>query len=200
MSENSNVFEMMQEILADALGVDPSEVEMQSRLMADLGAESIDVLDISFRIEEEYDVALPTKDWTELFSQNSGQLEASELAECLNQDFGIELSDEECERFADKPLVEILDDVQARHGIEITQEHRLRYAELGTKALLEGFGELLHTTIDGATRDAINEAASRCGFDEQFWWNLSNVMTVERLVDFVEHRIGEKQQAAEVAA
>ena len=44
-----DILQQVQEILVDALGVDDDEVSLESRLMGDLGAESIDFLDIVFR-------------------------------------------------------------------------------------------------------------------------------------------------------
>ena len=43
------IFGEVQEVLVDALGVDDDEVTNEATLMGDLGAESIDFLDIVFR-------------------------------------------------------------------------------------------------------------------------------------------------------
>ena len=61
-------------ILEDALGADPDDVKPSSRLMADLGAESIDFLDIVFRLEKEF--GLPKIDRNELFPESIFQGEA----------------------------------------------------------------------------------------------------------------------------
>ena len=53
MSEQ-DIFEKVQEVLEDALGVDADEVTPQAKLEADLGAESIDYLDIVFRLEKAF--------------------------------------------------------------------------------------------------------------------------------------------------
>ncbi len=50
--------EQITEVLEDALGVDADEVTPQSTLMADLGAESIDFLDIVFRLEKAFDIKI----------------------------------------------------------------------------------------------------------------------------------------------
>ncbi len=52
--ERSEIFEKIQEILVDALAVDEDEVTPQATLIGDLGAESIDILDISFKLEQEF--------------------------------------------------------------------------------------------------------------------------------------------------
>ena len=45
------IFEKVQGCLVDALGVDEDEVTTEATLVGDLGAESIDFLDIVFRLE-----------------------------------------------------------------------------------------------------------------------------------------------------
>ncbi|MEX0876037.1 MAG: acyl carrier protein [Phycisphaerales bacterium] len=52
--ERSEIFEKIQEILIDALAVDEDEVTPEATLIGDLGAESIDILDISFKLEQEF--------------------------------------------------------------------------------------------------------------------------------------------------
>jgi acyl carrier protein len=49
-------------ILVDALGVDDDEVTEQSTLMGDLGAESIDFLDIVFRLEKTFGIKVPQEE------------------------------------------------------------------------------------------------------------------------------------------
>ena len=44
--------------LVEVLGVAPDRIRMESGLMTDLGAESIDLLDLSFRIEEQFKVTV----------------------------------------------------------------------------------------------------------------------------------------------
>jgi acyl carrier protein len=45
--------------LVEALGVDEEEVTPSARLVGDLGAESIDFLDIVFRLEKAFDIKIP---------------------------------------------------------------------------------------------------------------------------------------------
>jgi acyl carrier protein len=48
----------MRPLIAEVLAIAPEKVAMDSVLIADLGAESIDLLDLSFRIEEEFQVTI----------------------------------------------------------------------------------------------------------------------------------------------
>jgi len=49
----------VQETLVDALGVDDDEVTEEATLTGDLGAESIDFLDIMFRLEKAFGIKIP---------------------------------------------------------------------------------------------------------------------------------------------
>ena len=53
------VFVKIQEVLSDALGVDTEEVAAEATLAGDLGAESIDFLDIVFRLEKAFSIKIP---------------------------------------------------------------------------------------------------------------------------------------------
>jgi len=52
------IFGKVQEVMVDALGVDDDEVKAEATLMGDLGAESIDFLDIVFRLEKTFEMKI----------------------------------------------------------------------------------------------------------------------------------------------
>ncbi|MHC4582030.1 MAG: acyl carrier protein [Planctomycetota bacterium] len=56
------IFEKVQEVMVDALGVDDDEVTLEATLMGDLGAESIDFLDIVFRLEKVFSIKIPREE------------------------------------------------------------------------------------------------------------------------------------------
>ncbi len=56
------IFEKVQESLVDALGVDDDEVTREATLVGDLGAESIDFLDIVFKLESAFDISIPREE------------------------------------------------------------------------------------------------------------------------------------------
>jgi acyl carrier protein len=53
------VYPRVAKAVADALARDPAGVQINSRLFADLEAESIDLLDIVFRLEREFKIQIP---------------------------------------------------------------------------------------------------------------------------------------------
>ena len=57
----------VKEVLEAALGVDDDEVEPGATLVGDLGAESIDFLDIVFKLEESFGIEIPR---SELFPED----------------------------------------------------------------------------------------------------------------------------------
>ncbi len=65
--QDDAVFSKVQTALVDALGVDEDEVTPEATLVGDLGAESIDFLDIVFRLEKAFDIKIPR---SELFPED----------------------------------------------------------------------------------------------------------------------------------
>lgn len=61
------IYEKVQGVLEDALGVDDDEVTKDATLVGDLGAESIDFLDIVFRLEKAFEIKV---EQSELFPDN----------------------------------------------------------------------------------------------------------------------------------
>jgi acyl carrier protein len=55
----AEIFEKVRQALVDALSVDADEVTESAALTRDLGAESIDILDIIFRLEKAFNIKIP---------------------------------------------------------------------------------------------------------------------------------------------
>ena len=55
----ASVYPKVRQIVADVLVIDEDEVSLNSRLIADLGAESIDFLDLVFQLEKEFKIKIP---------------------------------------------------------------------------------------------------------------------------------------------
>ncbi len=59
MDYNAQVMDKVRGCFADALGLDLDEVQPDSKVIGDLGAESLDFLDIAFRLERAFDIRIP---------------------------------------------------------------------------------------------------------------------------------------------
>ena len=58
MSE-TEIYEKVQKIVAEQLGVDASEVTPQASFANDLGADSLDTVELVMALEEEFDIEIP---------------------------------------------------------------------------------------------------------------------------------------------
>ena len=88
MATKEEIFEKVREALVEALAVDEEDVTPEATLVGDLGAESIDLLDIVYRLEKAFDIKIDrgelipedlTKDGSEFVSE--GKLTAKGLEE-----------------------------------------------------------------------------------------------------------------------
>jgi acyl carrier protein len=59
---DQEIFTKVQETLTGALGIEKDEIHFDSSLTKDLGAESIDFIDIIFRLEKTFDIKIPSGD------------------------------------------------------------------------------------------------------------------------------------------
>jgi len=108
MAISEDVFAKVQETLVDALGVDDDEVTPEATLIGDLGAESIDFLDIVFRLEKNFDVKIPRG---ELFpeglaSADSGYIEDGVVTEKGISELRERMPHADIDKFAEDPKVE----------------------------------------------------------------------------------------------
>jgi acyl carrier protein len=59
MEENNMVFDKIKSIIVEQLGVDEAQVAMDTHLMKDLEADSLDAVEIIMAIEDEFDLEVP---------------------------------------------------------------------------------------------------------------------------------------------
>jgi acyl carrier protein len=52
-------FEKIKKIIVEQLGVDENEVTMESSFIDDLGADSLDIVELIMALEEEFDLEIP---------------------------------------------------------------------------------------------------------------------------------------------
>lgn len=117
------VFQKVKEALVDALGVDDDEVTPAATMVGDLGAESIDFLDIVFRLEKAFEIEIPR---SELFPEDiltnaefvhDGQVTAEGIAELKKRMPFADLA-----KFEDNPAVQ-------EFSNQLTVQDLCRYVE-----------------------------------------------------------------------
>ena len=57
-----DVLEKVKEIIVEQLGVDEEEVTTQASFVDDLGADSLDIVELVMALEEEFDLEIPDED------------------------------------------------------------------------------------------------------------------------------------------
>lgn len=56
------LFEKVRDIISDQLGIDADEISMESSFMDDLGADSLDIVELIMALESEFDLEIPDED------------------------------------------------------------------------------------------------------------------------------------------
>ncbi len=54
-----NTFDKVKEIVVEQLGVDEAEVQIDSTFIDDLGADSLDIVELIMAFEEEFEIEIP---------------------------------------------------------------------------------------------------------------------------------------------
>ena len=62
MTTEPEILDRLKPLLEEVLGVRPDQIHPHSELVGDLGAESIDLLDLTFRIEEAFQVRIESNE------------------------------------------------------------------------------------------------------------------------------------------
>lgn len=57
-----DVFSKVKEIIVDQLGIDEEEVAPEASFIDDLGADSLDIVELIMAFEEEFDIEIPDED------------------------------------------------------------------------------------------------------------------------------------------
>ena len=92
MPSREEILETLRTIIVETRGVDESEVVPEANLFNDLGLESIDFLEISFRMEESFGFPFPTDQLGELLggvSESSTKEQIDEVLDKLKAEFHI---------------------------------------------------------------------------------------------------------------
>lgn len=52
----------VKDLIVDQLGVDPDKIRLESQFVEDLGADSLDLVELIMAMEEEFDLEIPDED------------------------------------------------------------------------------------------------------------------------------------------
>lgn len=57
-----SLFDKVKSIIVEQLGVEAEDVKMESSFVDDLGADSLDIVELVMALEEEFDIEIPDED------------------------------------------------------------------------------------------------------------------------------------------
>ena len=57
-----NTLDKVKEIVVDKLGVDSSKITLEAKFIDDLGADSLDTVELIMQFEEEFEIEIPDED------------------------------------------------------------------------------------------------------------------------------------------
>lgn len=113
MATTEEIYAKVTETLVDALGVDEEEVTPEATLTGDLGAESIDFLDIVFRLEKNFNIKISRG---ELFPENLASADSGFVKDGMVTEAGIaelrkRMPHADVDKLAANPQVEHIQDL-----------------------------------------------------------------------------------------
>ncbi len=62
------IYEKIKEIIVEQLGIDEEEIQMDASFVDDLGADSLDLVELIMAMEEEFSIEIPDEDAEKLVS------------------------------------------------------------------------------------------------------------------------------------
>jgi acyl carrier protein len=179
----------LKEILVDALGVDEERVVPEASLVHDLGAESIDFLDIGFRVQQTFGVELPNKAIQEkaLSWRNMG-----EFTRIIEERYQIRVSPEEMRQLQTMGVPEVLGWLTERKGAAVRNGEAEKIAgQLADRLVSEvesvGFKPSL---ID---RDDMVQQLLKTVTSPKIMEGMIRLFSMGALVDFISQRVEDKR-------
>ena len=173
-------------ILVESLGVDEATVTDQAALVRDLGAESIDFLDISFKCQQTFGVDLPARliqdrliEWRDL----------GVLAKVVERRYGVAVTPEELRTIAPATVTAVLQHLGNKHGIERVAGDEPALADSLAERLLgelDGMGlDLSDLTPASLSGHLLENLHSPVAVEE-----VMNRFTVRALSDYIAAQLG----------
>ena len=179
----------LKEILIDALGVDKEKLAPEASLVHDLGVESIDFLDIGFRVQQTFGVELPNRAIQEK-ALNWRNL--AELGRILEERYGAPVAPEELRQFRAMGIPEALRWLAGKRGIAV---HNGEAEELAAKLAdrLVHEVESIGFRASRIDREGITKLMLQNLNSPQIIEGMLRLFSVGALVDFIAVRVGQEE-------
>ncbi|HEV8281800.1 MAG TPA: acyl carrier protein [Candidatus Limnocylindrales bacterium] len=182
----------VEKILVESLAVDEAAVVDDASLVRDLGAESIDLLDISFKSQQTFGVDLPARliqdriiEWRSL----------GVLANVVRDRYGLSIPSDELRTVAPSTGAAVLEHLRDKHGVAVSEGEEETLATALAQRLLDemdGMGlDLTDLAAERLTPHLIENLHSPTVMDE-----VLNRFTVRALADYIAGRLAKASRLA----
>lgn len=185
MPTQEEIFTKVSATLVEALNVEEDDIKPQSTLQGDLGAESIDFLDIGFRVQQTFGVELPNK---AIQDKVLSWRNFREIGRLIEERYGAQLSPQDIKQLQTKGLPEVLRWLAENRGVAVANGEAERVAaaladrlagqveSLGFKAALVNRDGIIQVLLENLNSPKIMEGMIR-------------LLSVGALVDFIAARV-----------
>lgn len=180
--QEKEVFEQTKDILVDTLGVDDDEVVPEASLIHDLGAESIDFLDISFRLEKTFGTKFPMRELADV-AEIARNARMDTMSHMLEHQYRVNLTDDEKELLANLDTQTIIDRISARHSIKIEAHDIKEGIQSVAERIIEYLRDLGFKISLGHPQKTIEVTLSDNPTTMQE--KVARMLTVQSLVEFI---------------
>ena len=183
----------LQDILADSLGIDGSEAAPSAALVRDLGAESIDFLDIGFKIQQTLGVNLQTAEIrTRIMAWSSLLLPA--LTEVVDARYGVAVTADELRGLESGGLSKILAHLQAAKGLPAGPGAAEQLGRELVQRLVKEFAAQGFTVSEMDQADMLDLMQTDLS-PRRLTERTLDLLTVGALVDFICGKLGARLRA-----
>ena len=187
----AEIFAEVRTIVVETLGVDEALVTLEAALIEDLGAESIDFIDLALRVEKCFGIKLPTRDWGEFARRNRGQLPMTELAPALEAGWGVKLTAEDQEQLGKYGLKPMCERIAERYGVTIPETARREWGRRAMEQHAATFKTLFAQKLPRDAFERLVDLASRDVYAHDFARAVRQLFTVGMLCRFIDARMSQ---------
>ena len=184
----------LREILVDSLGIQEAEVIPSASLVKDLGAESIDFLDIGFKIQQTFGVNLQTAEIRDIIMA-WGSLIHPALAEILTGRYNLTVTADELRGLEKGGLDKILEHLRSSQGFTGTPEAADEIGRELLRRLVKEFAALGFTVNEVDHRDLLGVMRTDLSA-RRITERTLNLLTAGALVNFICAKLGPRLRAA----
>ncbi len=184
----------LQKILVESLGVQESEALPSASIVRDLGAESIDFLDISFQIQQTFGVNIQAAEIRDRIIA-WGALILPTLAEVLTARYGVKVTTDDLRPLEAGGIDGILTHLQSTQGIPAQAEAAADVGKEVLHRLLKEFAGFGFVVSEADEQDLLVIMRANLG-TRRITERTLDLLTVEALTNFVCNKLGPRLRPA----